>query len=141
MDLTGRCYCGAVALRMRAPPDTVAVCHCVDCRRVTGAAMAAFAAFSENALSMTPDQSAGVEINPGVRRWFCKTCGSRLAATFDYLPGQVYVPVGVLDFAPDLTPQMHCHSAQMLPWLNSLDALLRYDKSAREELKDATAPK
>lgn len=43
--LTGRCYCGATTVQATLAPLTVAYCHCIDCRRVTGAQVAAFAAF------------------------------------------------------------------------------------------------
>lgn len=131
---TGQCYCGAVSLRFASRPETVAICHCLDCRRLTGAALPAFAAFSSENVTITPDQGAGFEKTPGVRRWFCKDCGSPLAATFDYLPGQIYVPVGVLDFAPDLMPAIHCHAEKMLPWLHDLDGLPRHEQSARSSL-------
>ena len=32
---TGRCYCGGIARSAQEPPQTVAYCHCTDCRRIT----------------------------------------------------------------------------------------------------------
>ena len=43
--ITGRCYCGKTTIRASRPPQMVAYCHCQDCRRATGAPVAAFAAF------------------------------------------------------------------------------------------------
>lgn len=139
MDLTGRCYCGAVTLSIEKRPETVAICHCTDCRRVTGAAVAAFAAFARGTVAISPDPGNGFEVTPGVRRWFCRTCGSPLAATFDYLPQQIYVPVGVLDFADELTPELQCHSANKPPWFETLHQLPKHEKSARFYLKSAKA--
>lgn len=134
--LTGRCYCGAVALSFSAPPEKVSYCHCTDCRRITGAPVAAFAAFNIEQVRISPDPGPGVQTTAGVKRWFCSTCGSPLAATFDYLPGQ-NVPVGILDFTADLTPQIHSHAASALPWLHIADDLPRHDSSARAALKTA----
>ena len=34
---TGRCYCGGITLSAQESPQTVAYCHCTDCRRITRA--------------------------------------------------------------------------------------------------------
>lgn len=112
----------------------VAYCHCSDCKRVTGAPVAAFAAFSDQDLEITPDQTGMVSVTDGVRRWFCKGCGSPLAARFDYLPGQVYVPLGLLDQAIDLPPKIHCHAEHSLQWLEMNDGMERVTGSARNAL-------
>jgi len=62
-----------------------------------------------------------------------------MLARFDYLPGQFYVPIGVLDNADDLSPDMHCHAGNALPWLHIADGLPRHLSSARDALK-RTAP-
>ena len=130
---TGRCYCGAVTLVMPSP-QTVAYCHCLDCRRWTGAPVAAFAAVAASDLVATPALGPAFTANPGVQRWTCSDCGSPLAAIFDYLPGQVYVPIGILDQAADLAPRLHCHSESQLQWLHIRDDLDRATNSARDIL-------
>jgi hypothetical protein len=35
--IDARCSCGAIILSLREPSRLVAVCHCVDCQRRTGA--------------------------------------------------------------------------------------------------------
>ena len=117
---------------------TVAYCHCGDCKRWTGAPSPAFAAFAEGTLTATPPLGAAQRFAAGVERWRCKACGSPLAARFDYLPGQVYVPLGVLDQAADMPPVVHCHADQALPWLHDNDGLPREAASGRETLNAAT---
>ncbi|MBW4709647.1 GFA family protein [Roseobacter sp. YSTF-M11] len=132
--VTGRCYCGAKSLRSSAAPHVVAYCHCTDCKRVTGAPVAAFAAFCEADLIITPDPGPPVSHHPGVVRWFCTACGSPLAAQYDYLPGQVYVPIGLLDQAADLEPSLHSHAENRVPWLHIDDDLPRQTGSGRDIL-------
>ena len=132
--LTGRCYCGASSLSADAAPLTVALCHCTDCRRWTGAPVAAFAALAENLVRLAPDPGPGLSVAEGVRRWTCPRCGSPLMATFDYLPGQVYVPLGILDQAAALVPAVHGHADAALPWLHIADDLPREGGSARATL-------
>ncbi len=139
--ITGQCYCGAVSLAADGPPEVVSYCHCDDCRRVTGAPVAAFAAFATDALHVTPALGAPISANPGVNRWFCHQCGSPLAATFDYLPGQVYVPLGLLDQADILPPKLHSHADKCLPWLQIKDDLPREHGSARDSLRPKPAGK
>ncbi len=136
LPITGRCYCGAVTLTATRAPQAVAYCHCVDCRRVTGAPVSAFAAFDEAAVTFAPDEGRNVSANSGVSRSFCASCGSPLASRFDYLPGQVYVPVGLLDQASELVPQIHSYDSQRLPWLHIEDSAERFARSSRSRLAD-----
>lgn len=99
--------------------------------------MAAFAAFPEDAVTLSSE--AALAATPqGVKRWFCSQCGSPLAASFDYLPGQIYVPIGVLDQAAALPPELHSHDTERLPWLHIDDDLERAEQSARATLNSAT---
>lgn len=135
--ITGRCYCGATTIRATQLPQTVAYCHCSDCRRATGAPVAVYAAFDETAVTFSPDDGRKVVANPGVVRSFCAHCGSSLADRYDYLPGQVYIAVGVLDQAGDLPPQLHAYESQRLTWLHIDDDLERFATSSRARLIDA----
>ena len=132
--LTGRCYCGAIRLQARALPSATAYCHCADCRRVTGAPVAAFAAFDEADVTFSPNEGREISINPGVRRTFCQSCGSPLAGRYDYLPGKVYIAVGLLDQADDIRPNLHAHFSAKLAWLHIQDDLERQSGSARCQL-------
>ncbi len=132
--VTGRCYCGKVSLATSAAPLCVTYCHCADCRRVTGSPLPAFAGFDEGAVTLTPALTPVSPLAPGVMRQFCPDCGSQLTARFDYLPGQVYVPLGVLDQADELPPKLHCHAGSALPWLQLDDGLPRAQDSGRDEL-------
>lgn len=138
---TGRCYCGALCLSIAADaPLTVAYCHCVDCRRWTGAPLPAFAAFPSDSVTAHPAFSAPLEQVLGVRRWVCVTCGSAMAAQFADLPGQTYVPLGVLDQVASLPPQVHCHMDAQVPWLHLDDGLPRHSASGRTDLNAALGP-
>ena len=135
--ITGRCYCGATTISATQVPQTIAYCHCIDCRRVTGAPVAAFAAFDETAVTFSPDEGRKVVASPGVMRTFCAICGSPLAGRYEYLPGKVYIAVGVLDQANELAPQLHAHESQRLKWLHIDDDLERFANTSRSRLNDA----
>jgi hypothetical protein len=90
----------AIAVRLRSAPrkppkpSPIVIALIVG---VTGAPVAAFAAFDEVAVTFTPDQGRKVAASPGVTRTFCAVCGSPQTGRYDYLPGQVYIAVGILD--------------------------------------------
>lgn len=58
-------------------------------------------------------------------------------ARFDYLPDQVYVPLGVLDQAEKLPPRLHCHAGSCFSWLKIEDGLERAERSGRAKLNEA----
>lgn len=128
-----RCYCGAARLEITGPSHTVAICHCGDCQRWTGAPMPAFAASSPTSVSVLPLKS--VTTNPSVERWNCAACGSPIGATFAYLPDQIYIPLGIID-GDDLIPQIHCHAGQAAAWLHLDDGLPQAVGTGRDKLTD-----
>ena len=135
--ISGRCYCGAQVFRADGLPKIVAYCHCADCRRVTGAPVAAFAAFDPTQVTFEPALDTGISVSPGVQRWFCGQCGSPLAATYDYLPDQIYIPLGLIDQAEHLSPGLHAHAENALSWLHIQDDLPRSNGSSRDPLNAA----
>ena len=137
--ITGRCYCGGITLSAQEAPRTVAYCHCTDCRRITGAPVAAFLAFEENAVQVSPAWPTSKSFAPGVTRWSCPDCGSPLAAAFDYLPGQLYIPLGLIDQAAQLPPELHAHDGYRLPWLQIVDDIPRVGGSSRTILLSSGA--
>jgi hypothetical protein len=56
MEWTGGCLCGAMRFRAQGEPLDVASCHCVNCRKMSGAAFATFVVFA-------PDSSRGFKAN------------------------------------------------------------------------------
>ena len=119
-------------------PLTVAYCHCSDCRRLSGAPVAAFAAFKAETVTISPTPRHADTVTNGVDRWFCDGCGAALAAAYDYLPDQVYVPIGLWDQAADLAPKSHSHAASALPWHVVEDDLPQHTGSGRQTLRKAT---
>lgn len=132
--ITGQCYCGQVSFSTTRPPITVAFCHCKDCQRWTGSPAPAFAAFERSDLNVAPALGDPVITNPGVERWNCNQCGSPLAATFDYIPDQIYIPLGLTDQANQLPAQIHCFSEKQLSWLHITDDAERANGTGRDAL-------
>jgi hypothetical protein len=78
-----------------------------------------------------------VSLTPGAVRTFYVKCGSPLSFRGDYVPGQIYVPLGLLDQADELAPQVHSYESQRLSWLHIDDDTQRFDNSAQTRLVEA----
>lgn len=135
--ITGNCYCGAVKLQASQKPKAVTYCHCDSCRRITGAPVAAFVAFTESSVTFVSNEKISVNSMPGVTRSFCNACGSHLMGQYDYLPDTVYLPLGILDQADEFPPQLHAHYGERLAWLHIDDDLQRFEASARSKLNES----
>ena len=136
--VTGRCYCGTTTRQSTESPQAVAYCHCDDCRRVTGAPVAAFVAFKDAAVSLKPNEGKSISVNSGVTRTFCESCGTPLTGRYDYLPNVVYIPLGILDQANEFPPELHAHESNCYDWLSISDQCKRFPASARVELNKKT---
>ena len=86
---TGGCLCGEVRWRSTAPPVFQFNCHCIDCRKSTGAAMLPLMFFPAQALRIDgPLVSFASRGGSGgrIRRDFCGRCGAQVTAHVDMVP-------------------------------------------------------
>ena len=76
-ERTGGCLCGSVRYVVRGEPYKSGLCHCTDCRQITGSAFLAYADW----LPKKFEVSGNVSTYRG--RSFCSVCGSRLFSRND----------------------------------------------------------
>lgn len=107
----GGCLCGAVRFRIEARPRGVNACHCMDCKKLTGATH----------LLMILTESSGFTHEQGeVARWRkradsgreidivrCAACGVRLWHEPLSSPEYLFVAAGVLDDPDWAVPTSH----------------------------------
>ena len=105
---TGGCLCRAVRYEIGgvlAPPSA---CHCGQCRRHHGALGVYTLAPGERYKIKGERHLAWYESSPGVRRGFCRVCGSKLFwERVD--SGQLDVTMGSLDQPTGLKIVKHIH--------------------------------
>jgi len=76
----GRCFCGAVELRVVGEPAAMGYCHCESCRQWSASPLNAFTLWSPSAVTVTrgADQLASFSKTPrSIRKW-CKICGGHV---------------------------------------------------------------
>ena len=124
--LEGRCACGAVRYGVTGAPLWVAHCHCNDCRRATGAALATYAGYRSDRFTLTAGTPRVYHSSPGVARRFCGDCGTPLTYEGARWPDEVHVLICTLDDPARLTPKGHVYVAHQMPWLKLADGLPRF---------------
>ena len=93
---TGGCLCGAVRYEIEGPLPAPSACHCAQCRRQHGALGVYTLAPTDHYRIKGGRHIVWYESSPGIRRGFCKHCGSKLFwERAD--SGQLDVVVGTMD--------------------------------------------
>ena len=79
-EYKGRCFCGAVELRVVGKPAGMGYCHCTSCREWSAGPVNAFSLWPPSAVTVTrgADQiGAFKKTENSIRKW-CKACGGHL---------------------------------------------------------------
>ncbi len=77
---TGRCFCGAVEVRVTGQPKAMGLCHCTSCRHWSAAPVNAFTLWPAATVTVTrgADQlGAFSKTANSVRKW-CRACGGHV---------------------------------------------------------------
>jgi hypothetical protein len=115
--IRGSCLCGGIRFEYSRAVTQVGMCHCSQCRKVSGVASNAVIVVPEDSLTWTAGQDLRqrYEKPSGWGTTFCRTCGSPVPQK---LPGAAayWVPAGVLDDDPGLKIAGHIHVGSKAPW-------------------------
>ena len=79
-EYKGRCFCGAVELRVEGEPAAMGYCHCASCRQWSASPLNAFTLWPPSAVTITrgADQLSSYSKTPNSIRKWCKACGGHL---------------------------------------------------------------
>jgi hypothetical protein len=131
MKVTGGCHCGQITYEAEVNPETIRVCHCTDCQKLTGTAFRASIASLPGTFvlkSGTPKIYIKTA-ESGNRRAhaFCPECGTPVFATATEPNPSIHgLRVGGIDQRAQFAPparQIWCRSA--LPWSMDLTQVER----------------
>lgn len=129
MPEAGGCHCGAVRYEVDGAPQHVALCHCSDCRKSSGAPMVAWAAFGENDFRVTKGSPKTFNSSGSAMRSFCSDCGSGLYYTnAEFLPGIVDIQAATLDNPEAFPAQIHIQAAERIGWMEKAHELHAFDR-------------
>jgi len=117
--LTGGCLCGSVHYTVVAPPKSVSLCHCLNCRKQSGSnrSMNWLVALDDLVITgeLTTYTDTGDSGKP-VLRQFCGRCGSPIRTLAEVLPGLAVLKAGTLDEASSIPPNYALYTVRAAAW-------------------------
>lgn len=129
MTHQGECHCGAVRYEVAGEPQHVALCHCSDCRKSSGAPMVAWAAFTEDQFKLVEGEPVTFNSSGSAMRSFCPKCGSGLYyRNAEFLPGIVDIQSATLDDPEALPPGAHIQTAERIGWMETAHSLPAFER-------------
>ena len=117
MEVTGRCYCGAVQYKASGDPLFQGQCHCRECQYVTGGSPALVLGMPQ--FSYTQGSAKGFtrsDIPNPVTREFCPECGTHLLTRAPGMGEAVILKVGTMDEPSLFSPQMAIYTCDAQPF-------------------------
>jgi hypothetical protein len=130
---SGGCLCGRIRYKVTGDPVRMAICHCDDCRKATGAA------FTTNIFVKTDDlillqgvpkqYQHPAESGSTMTKEFCPDCGSQLFGYSSRGAGVKHVKVGTIDDASFVKPQLEVYTVRKLPYVRLQEGIDHYDKN------------
>ena len=106
---SGSCACGKDVYHSSTPPLSITFCHCIECRKASGAPFLAFGLFHNTALqwvSSSADRKPPIRITPSpdskwgpsmAVRGACGECGSPLFMKYHCRPDGTGMVMGIVD--------------------------------------------
>lgn len=122
----GGCFCGRLRYRISGEPQSSDICHCVSCRRATGAQSVAWLTVSIEDFSFVSGEHMEYRSSPEVVRTFCGKCGTSL--TYQHEGDKVDVTTASLDRPEDFPPACHIWMEDKIGWESVHDGLPRFQR-------------
>ena len=127
MTTAGHCLCRKTGWEFEGEASWGCYCHCDDCRRNCAAPVVAWVGVPLENFKWRGKTPHAFESSPGVRRYFCGTCGSPLGFEASHYPGAMHVYAASLADPATFTPEFHLNNKSRLPWLKMDDDLPKHE--------------
>jgi hypothetical protein len=128
---TAACACGALTVGVRAAPNKIHACTCIDCQRRTGTAFSYTAFFAEDATSIAGRYRTWRRIADS-GRWtdacFCPECGGTVFIRLEAYPEFVGVPVGCFGDSAFEPPGALYWTIRRHAWLSPPAGMKTYER-------------
>jgi len=123
---TGSCICGAVAFETTGALKDVVYCHCTDCRKQAGQALAFTAAWKDQFRFTEERGLKWFQSSEHSRRGFCGECGSVLFFDTDG-DEKLTITAGAFDGATGLASAAHIWVASKGDYYDINDGAAQHD--------------
>ncbi|MDB5693117.1 MAG: aldehyde-activating protein [Alphaproteobacteria bacterium] len=113
----GGCRCGAVRIRVTAPPLLASACHCTGCRKMTGSAFSLALSVPAEGFEMIQGETVtGGLRGPVAHHHHCDNCKSWIFTRVDGLDFFVNLRATMLDDDRWFAPFVEFFTGEKLPW-------------------------
>lgn len=127
MATRGHCLCKQTAWEFEGAVAWGCYCHCDDCRRNCAAPVVAWIGVPVSQFAWQGNKPQTVKSSTGVRRHFCRNCGSPMGFEAEHYSGGMHLYAASLENPADFKPEFHVNYQSKLPWLVMNDNLPKYD--------------
>jgi hypothetical protein len=129
MTITGGCHCGAIRYQVEGDAMNHALCHCVDCRRHSGAPMVGWTMYRQSELKVTKGTPKIYKSSTDGRRHFCPDCGTGLFYINEVmLPGIIDIQSATYDDPNAVPAQAHIQIADRIGWMEQAHELPEFER-------------
>ena len=129
MTITGGCHCGAIRYQAEGDAKTHALCHCVDCRRHSGAPMVGWTMYRQSEVKVTKGTPKIYKSSPDGRRHFCPDCGTGLFYINEViLPGIIDIQSATYDDPDSVPARAHIQVAERIGWMERAHELPAFER-------------
>jgi len=115
-SLSGGCYCGAIRYELIREPGEIVICHCENCRRISGGTAVAWILGKKADFRYTRGSPRTYVSDTGATWSFCEHCGTTLTYEGRDYDESVDVSLVSLDDHPAHPPQRDANVAERLAW-------------------------
>ena len=132
MTHTGRCYCGEINFEFDAPIHSQLLCHCRECRYLSGGEPNASIVITEKNFRVTKGQLktfARDDLEAPRVRYFCENCGTHVCVESPPRPGMLVLKIGTLDDHSWFTPKVSIYCIDKQPFHQVRDDIPNFERT------------
>lgn len=126
--LTGGCFCGHVKYEVWGGVRRANHCHCMHCRRTTGAPFVTWIEINAADFTIVEGEPRQLESKPVVTRQFCGRCGTQLTYQRSDEPHKLDITAGSFDDPNIFAPRDHIWCRRKLFWIKLDDGLPQFEE-------------
>lgn len=116
--LQGSCLCGGVRFEVTEPFESVAHCHCTNCKKISGGTGTVNGRVRSAAIEILEGEELlrGFQPAEGTVKTFCGACGSNLFGGGWPQSERASVRLSAIDSPFDRKPEAHTFVRSVAPW-------------------------
>jgi hypothetical protein len=129
---TGGCLCNSLRYQFKTKPQTVYICHCTECQKVSSSAFGMSVRVNGDDFNITRGTSKIIKTTADSDRTkeglFCPECGNRISSK-PTSGNFVIVKAGTLDNPNWFRPVAHIWTRSAQSWFSFLDGLPKFEQA------------